>query len=131
VRSTHQPANPWQGGAARAGCGDERRKIGVNRLVRVDFDLTKSLVTFLRQALDGIRDRLNQWGGYRIPAFGKPVGVIINYSPYQAIQFDLTGKPIAIFDKAYRLGRARFSIGGYLRPTMVLGSDTDDAGSFL
>ena len=29
------------------------------------------------------------------------------------------------------LYRARFSIGGYLRPTMVLESDTDDAGSFL
>lgn len=65
------------------------------------------------------------------PAFGRPVGVVINYSPDQAMQFDLTGKPIAIFDKAHRLGRAHFSIGGYLRPTMVLGSDTDDAGSFL
>ena len=40
------------------------------------------------------------------------MGIIINDSPDRAIRFDLTGKPIAIFDKAHRLGRARFSIGG-------------------
>ena len=86
--------------------------IGVNRLVRVDFDLTQRPVTFLRQALDGVREKLSEWRGDRLPAFGKPMGVIINYSPDRAVRFDLTGKPIAIFDKAHRLGRASFSIGG-------------------
>ena len=86
--------------------------IGVDRLVRVDFDLTEGPLTFLSQALDGVRERLNQWGGDRLPAFGTPVGVIVNYSPDRAIRFDLTGRPIASFDRAHRLGRASFSIGG-------------------
>ena len=34
--------------------------IGVNRLVRVDFDLTQRPVTFLRQALDGVREKLSE-----------------------------------------------------------------------
>ena len=74
--------------------------IGVNRLVRVDFDLTKGPITFLRQALEGVREKLSECRGDRLPAFGRPVGVVVNYSPDRAIQFDLTGKPIAIFDKA-------------------------------
>jgi len=84
--------------------------IGIERLLRVDFDLSESPVTFIQQALEGVRKKLAGWKGNQIPTFGKPVGVIINYSPDCAVRFDLEGQPIEMMDRAYRLGEATFSI---------------------
>jgi hypothetical protein len=84
--------------------------IGVEVLLRVDFDLTASPDTFLKQALDGLREKLARWHGY-LPAHGRATGFIINYSPDHAIRFDLEGKAVEIFDRAYRLGRVQFAIG--------------------
>jgi hypothetical protein len=85
--------------------------IGVEVLLRVDFDLTAGPATFLRQALDGLRQRLARWHGY-LPAYGRATGLIVNYSPDRAIEFDLTGNPIQTLDRAYRLGMVRLEIGG-------------------
>jgi len=85
--------------------------IGIERLLRVDFDLSEGPVTFVKQSLDGVRDKLSEWKWDRIPTFGKPVGVIVNYSPDRAVSFDLEGQPIEMMDRAYRLGEASFSIG--------------------
>jgi len=85
--------------------------IGIDRLLRVDFNLSESPVTFVKQALDGVRDKLAEWKWDRIPTFGKPVGVIVNYATDRAVRFDLDGNAIEIFDRAYRLGESSFSIG--------------------
>ena len=84
--------------------------IGVDVLLRIDFDLTADPMTFQNQALDGLRDKLARWHGC-LPAFGRAIGLIINYSPDRAIRFDLEGNAVEHFDRAYRLGFAQFSIG--------------------
>ena len=90
--------------------------IGIDRLLRVDFDLTKSPVTFIQQALEGLsqklaRWKLARWKSDQIPTFGRPEGVIVNYSPDYAVSYDLDGNAIQALDRAYRLGEATFSIG--------------------
>ena len=85
--------------------------LGIERLLRVDFDLSESPATYLQQAIEGVRQRVGEWKPGEIPTFGKPVGVIVNYSPDHAVRFDLEGKAVAVLDRAYRLGEATFSIG--------------------
>ena len=85
--------------------------IGVDVLLRIDFDLTAGPATFLEQALDGLREKLARWRGY-LPALGRATGIVVNYSPDRAIQFDLSGNPVKVFDRAYRLGTAQLLIGG-------------------
>jgi len=85
--------------------------LGIERLRRVDFDLSESPVTFIQQALEGVRQKLARWKSDQIPTFGRPESVIVNYSPDRAVLFDLDGNAIEIFDRAYRLGEATFSIG--------------------
>jgi hypothetical protein len=85
--------------------------IGVDVLLRVDFDLTAAPVTFIKQSLDGLRKKLARWRG-SLPAFGRPVGFIVNYCPDCAVRFDLEGNPVELFDRAYRPGEATLSIGG-------------------
>jgi hypothetical protein len=85
--------------------------LGIDRLRRVDFDLTKSPVTFVQQALDGLRGKLVRWNSDQIPTFGKPVGVIVNYSPGRAVRYDLEGNAVEVLDRAYRIGDVSLSIG--------------------
>jgi hypothetical protein len=85
--------------------------IGVDVLLRLDFDLSSSPATFLTQSLDGLRQRLMRWHG-ELPAFGRATGLIINYGPDHAIRFDLEGRAVELFNRAYRLGIAQFAIGG-------------------
>ena len=83
--------------------------LGVDRLLRVDFDLTAGQDSFLGQTLKGIGQKLD-WTR-RIPAFGKPTGIVVNYTPDHAVEFDLQGKPVMVHGHAYRSGKATFSIG--------------------
>jgi hypothetical protein len=53
--------------------------IGVEKLLRIDLD-TQRPVSFVRRVLDRLPEG--------IPAFGKPIGFVINYSPDQAVRFD-------------------------------------------
>lgn len=85
--------------------------IGADRLRRVDFDLSKSPVTFVQQAFDGVREKLARWKSDQIPTFGRPTGIVVNYTPDHAVRFDLEGHEIEVLDRAYRLGEASFSIG--------------------
>jgi hypothetical protein len=66
--------------------------IGVEKLLRIDLDAIQGPVSFVRQVLDRLPEE--------VPAFGKTVGFVINYSPDQAVRFDPNGQPIAILDKA-------------------------------
>jgi hypothetical protein len=66
--------------------------IGVEKLLRIDLDGTQGPVSFVRQVLDRLPER--------VPAFGKAIGFVINYSPDKAVRFDPNGQPITILDKA-------------------------------
>ena len=77
--------------------------IGVEKLLRIDLDLTQRPVSFVRQVLDRLPEG--------IPAFGKPIGFVINYSPDQAVRFDRNGQPIEILDKAVRPATAVLCLG--------------------
>jgi hypothetical protein len=72
--------------------------IGVEKLLRIDLDLTQGPVSFVRQVLDRLLER--------VTAFGKTAGFVINYSPDKAVRFDRNGQPIATLDKAVRPGTA-------------------------
>jgi len=88
--------------------------IGVEKLLRIDLDLTQGPVSFVRQALDRLPEG--------VPAFGKPIGFVINYSPDKAVRFDRNGEPIAILDKAVRPGTAvLLRLGGRPIPAEALG----------
>ena len=75
--------------------------IGVERLLRVDLDPTEGPGTYIDQALKGIRQKFARWnpkgidvssvglGDLPLPTFGRPVGVIVNYTPDHAVHFDL------------------------------------------
>jgi hypothetical protein len=88
--------------------------IGVEKLLRIDLDAAQGPVSFVRQVLD----RLPEW----VPAFGKPIGFVINYSPDKAVRFDPNGQPIAILDKAVRPGTAVLRLGGRPIPAEALGT---------
>ena len=49
-----------------------------------------------------------------VPCYGFVVGFHVNYTPDNAVSFDLDGTPVAVLDTAVRPGRARASIGGRL-----------------
>lgn len=77
--------------------------IGVEKLLRIDLDATQGSVSFVRQVLNRLPEE--------VPAFGKPIGFVINYSPDQAVRFDSNGQPIAILDKAIRPRTAVLRLG--------------------
>ena len=72
--------------------------IGVDRLIRVNFDLGAGPETFLRQALDGVRAKLAECRSGQLPGFGKPTGVVVNYSPDHAIHYDLKGNVVEVLN---------------------------------
>jgi hypothetical protein len=78
--------------------------IGVEKLLRIDLDAAQGQVSFVRQVLD----RLPEW----VPAFGKPIGFVINYSPDKAVRFDSNGQPIAMLKESVRPGTAVLRLGG-------------------
>ena len=69
-------------------------------------------MSFVRQTLERLPEG--------VPAFGKPTGFVINYSPGKAVRFDLNGQPIAILDKAVRPGTAALLLGGRPIPAKAL-----------
>ena len=101
--------------------------IGVDRLLRVDLDPTEDPRTYIDQALKGVRQKLARWnskvdvsavglGDLPLPTFGRPVGVIVNYTPDRAARFNLSGQPMEFLDRAHRIGEARFFLKGMGRP---------------
>lgn len=90
--------------------------VGVDQLLRVDFDLTKEPTTFMEQAFRGVREKIGKGSCGRIPAFGKPTGVVVNFSPDHAVEFDLKGNPLRVLERAHRPGTASFSLKGRASP---------------
>ena len=70
-------------------------------------------MSFVRQVLDGLPEG--------VPAFGKPIGFVINFSPDKAVKFDSNRQPIATLDKAVRPGTATLHLGGRPIPAEALG----------
>jgi hypothetical protein len=95
--------------------------IGARRLLRVDFDLALGPGSYANQALAGVQGKLAEFRSESgkipetLPAFGRPVGVIVNYTPDRAVRFDLDGKPHAIFPRAHRHADAYLALCS--RPT--------------
>ena len=87
--------------------------IGVEKLLRIDLDATQGPVSFVRQVLDRLPEK--------VPAFGKPIGFVINYSPDTAVRFDSNGQPIETLDEAVRPGTAVLRLGGRPIPAEALG----------
>jgi hypothetical protein len=90
--------------------------IGVHRLLRIDFDLPADTATFVDQAMNGVQEKLARWRSGVLPAFGRPTGVIVNYRPDHAVEFDLKGNQLRVLERAHRPGTASFSIKGRAAP---------------
>jgi len=90
--------------------------IGVDTLLRIDFDLLSTQATWRAQAIDGLRARLKRWNSswnnrrqvedYSLPAFGRPIGFVVNYAIDHAVRYDLEGNAIEMLPAAYRVGKA-------------------------
>lgn len=77
---------------------------GVDRLLRIDFDPGLAPVGYVRAAIDGVRRRLRQLGSDRLPAFGRPVGVVASFTPDYAVRCDLLGNVVETLASAPRIG---------------------------
>jgi hypothetical protein len=96
--------------------------IGVDRLIRIEFDLAAGETSYVDQAIDSIKSKLKQWnssfdpragiGSSRLPAFGRPTGFVINYAADRAVRFDLAGNAVEILPKAYRIGQVALLLKG-------------------
>ena len=84
---------------------------GVDRILRIDFDLDQPRNTYVKQALAGIDEKLAHFKCPYLPGFGSPVGFVVNYSPDHAIRFGLDGNAVEILPAAYWTGRASMSVG--------------------
>jgi hypothetical protein len=76
--------------------------ISVEKILRLDFDLSQPEDTYLAQALAQIPEHTI--------AFGRPIGVTINYAPKRAIRYDLKGNVVELLPEAVRCGQASTSI---------------------
>ena len=72
--------------------------VGVEKILRIDFDTSLPEATFVQQALAKLPEQTI--------AFGRPTGVTVNYAPDRAIRYDLKGDPIETFTAAIRCGKA-------------------------
>jgi hypothetical protein len=72
--------------------------IGVEKILRIDFDTSLPEETYVHQALAELPEQTI--------AFGRPIGVKVNYAPDRAVRYDLKGDPIETLPEAIRCGKA-------------------------
>ena len=95
-------------------------QIGSGKITHgVPLDSSKPPITFGQQALDRLPAH--------VPFFGRPVGFIVNYSPDQAVRYDLTGAPVEVLSKSYRVGTILVSLAGKPVEARVLSRITGTA----
>jgi hypothetical protein len=87
---------------------------GSERWLRIPLDLTQPAVTFAAQAHAVARTTPV------VPLHGATIGFVVNYTPDCAVQFDLNGDPVEVFDRAYSPGQVSIQIGRRKVPTEVL-----------
>ncbi len=84
--------------------------LGPERILRIDFDTSQEPATYLRQALAQMNLK---YPGGSLPAFGRIMGLVVNYGPNRAVRFDLEGKALEILPAACRVcGTATLSMKG-------------------
>jgi len=76
--------------------------IGIEKILCIDFDTSLPEETYVNQALAKLPEQTI--------AFGRPIGVTINYAPDRAVRYDLKGDPIETLTVAVRCGNAYFMI---------------------
>ena len=84
--------------------------IGIDNIVMVEFAEGSPILTYVRQALDGVREKQRIFKSSSLPAFGRPTGVVSNYTCNKAVEFDLDGKPLRVFDRPVRIGETTLSL---------------------
>jgi hypothetical protein len=97
--------------------------LGVSRILRIDFD-GRDPSSFRDKALEGAARRPREFSSdpdaQRLPAFGRPRGVIVNYSPVYAFRYDLEGEMLESMPRAHRLGEARLFMDGRIISSKML-----------
>ena len=78
----------------------------------MDFESESLPVSYVQEPLDGVQQKLARWARGQLPCFGRPVGIIINYTPDWAVRFDLNGQVVESYKTAYHLGEANLTIRG-------------------
>ncbi len=76
--------------------------IGVEKILRIDFDTSLPEETYVHQALAQIPEQTI--------AFGRPIGVTINYAPDRAVRYDIKGEPIETLTEAIQCGKAFITV---------------------
>jgi hypothetical protein len=78
--------------------------VGVDRILRVDFDSAQPQETWVRQVVARLPKE--------VIAFGQVTGFFLNFTPDLCIEFDPEGAPLREFARAWRPGRARMEYKG-------------------
>ncbi len=86
--------------------------IGINRILRIDFQPGSPPITFAAQAMEGLSKRLSEFKSKVLPAFGKPLGFAVNYTEQRAVTFDLQQRPLRHFPHVIGSGNIYLSKGG-------------------
>ena len=96
--------------------------IGVERLLRIDFNANARPVSFVSLAVEGVKQKKTQWdsNGGALPGYGAPTGIVVNYAPDRAVRFDLAGVPQEAFAAVYRLEQVQLLLKGRPIPAGVL-----------
>jgi hypothetical protein len=95
---------------------------GPSRYLGIDLDISQAPITFIRQALAKLPEKV-RYRGHGHPSvqfFGRALGIFVNYSPDHALLCDLEGNPLEVLSKAYRCGETAVSIGGRELPRGML-----------
>src|SRR5271165_5689409 len=71
--------------------------VGVEKILRIDFDTSLPEETFVHQTLAQIPEQTI--------AFGRPIGVTINYAADRAVRYDLKGDPSKLSTKQSDVGK--------------------------
>jgi hypothetical protein len=80
--------------------------VGADQSLWVDFEPGSTSISYLKQALRAAKQRSP------IPFFGNAIGVIINYSPDEALRFDMQGIPLEMLPTAHQGETLSVSISG-------------------
>ncbi len=80
--------------------------VGADQSLWVDFDPGSTSISYLKQALRAAKQRSP------IRFYGNAVGVVVNYSPDEALRFDMQGIPVEILPTAHQGETLSVSIRG-------------------
>ena len=86
---------------------------GAERWLKVPLDLSQPQETFAAQALSAAKKTPV------VQFFGPTTGFIVNYTPDHAVRFDLDGRPVETFNRAYRPGEVTIYLRNRLFPLRV------------